>query len=372
MKRKVLFLITLLVCFVCLFVACRNESDHLNSASSDNNTVLQPDVSTVEGNETPTFSISSNIPGCVIDNNRICFDVSEKTDSYSFINAFIIPDCFKWELHWDKSCLPDLNIVSKTVNLEKGDNTLYALFINKGNTDDIYLFEIVVHRKYEVTVSYYYNGISQHSDTVTTHDYYEIEYSLPLDSVRYRFNYWEDESKKQIDSSRLLINGPTNFYANVTTYKTQTITVLSDELSKYFTVENVSLSYAYHNSECSNHPYVDFDVVFTPPSNVLSISNMDVKVVIGGEWAVEEYCSSFCSGYDDEGNYKSNVSNDGWHLRFSSTYIDFEHATIKTISKHFKADTSGNACNMSLLFYNIEISLKGSFQYEILTGSESN
>ena len=84
----------------------------------------------------------SDIENSVIEGNTIRFDVSNETDSFSFINAFTISENYRWELHWDKACIPSLNIVSKSVNLENGDNVLYALFINKNNTEDIHLYEL--------------------------------------------------------------------------------------------------------------------------------------------------------------------------------------------------------------------------------------
>ena len=92
------------------------------------------------------LEIKLNIDG-TIENNEIVINVCSDVETFSFLETFTIPDNYKWELHWDQACLPDLNIVSKTVNLEKGENILYALFINKNDTEKIYLYKIKLNRE---------------------------------------------------------------------------------------------------------------------------------------------------------------------------------------------------------------------------------
>lgn len=89
------------------------------------------------------FSLELNDNGKIKD-NLISINVCSLTENYSFINTFTISNNFKWELHYEQECLPELNIVSKTVDLIGKNNQFYALFINKNNSDDIYLYKVVI------------------------------------------------------------------------------------------------------------------------------------------------------------------------------------------------------------------------------------
>ena len=109
-------------------------------------------------NNSSKFSLSSNLDNCIIEGNEISITVSNGTNSLSFINAFSIPKNYKWELHYDKECLPNLNIVGKSVDLDYGTNILYALFTNKNNSDEIYLYEVNVYLICPSAVGTYYNS----------------------------------------------------------------------------------------------------------------------------------------------------------------------------------------------------------------------
>ena len=296
--------------------------------------------------------MKSNID-CEIDGYNIFVDVENECDSFSFINAFTIPNEYRWELHWDKSCLPDLNIVSKSVNVDEGDNKLYALFINKNDIDEIYLYEIILHRKYETTISFYVNGSIEYQDKIYTHELYKVVYESKLDSSRQKFNFWEDSKGNKVSGKNIYIEGPTKLYANITNFETETITVKNEDLSDYVKIENVRVVYEFHDYTCSSHPYVEFDVIFKVPVNALTVSNADIKVTIGGNWSVQGYSSYFYSGYDEVGRYVNSYTYGGYHMKFTYNFIDLENGSTSTYKKHFKAETSGNACNKELLSYNI-------------------
>lgn len=133
--------------------------------------------------EPDEFKLTPNIE-CEINGYQIDMIVENDVDSYSFINAFSIPDNYRWELHWDKSCLSSLAIVSKNVHLDEGDNILYCLFVNKNNPDEIYLYELIVHRIYNALLSYYlYNPNTEtisakpiYTERITTKKDYVLNY----------------------------------------------------------------------------------------------------------------------------------------------------------------------------------------------------
>ena len=125
----------MLVSCVSLFVSCDSSVDSPPTSSSDSS-----------DNNSSKFTLSTNLENCLIEGNDIKVTVPKSKNSISLIDAFSIPNNYKWELHYDKSCLPNMNIVSKNIDLEYGTNILYALFINKNNTDEIYLYEIKVYR----------------------------------------------------------------------------------------------------------------------------------------------------------------------------------------------------------------------------------
>ncbi len=173
MRKLLIALLTLIFSFCFVFTACNDEdkksssinngnSQNINSStdsSSNSNTDKTPDSSTNSSSspneEIQHFSLTTNIESCTIKGTIIQFSVPYTTYSYSFINSFNIPANYKWELHYDKSCLPNLNIVSKTADLNAGENVLYALFVNKNNADEIYLYEIHIYKEYRSAVGTY-------------------------------------------------------------------------------------------------------------------------------------------------------------------------------------------------------------------------
>lgn len=152
MKKHFLLILLsiLLICTIMLFAGCDDTPDSTNE--NGDGTTQTPSGDDSNGDNTSEFSLSANLENCTIEGDNISIAVSNSTNSFSFINAFNIPENYKWELHYDKSCLPSLNVVSKSVDLDEGDNTLYALFINKSNSDEIYLYEILVHRTAYISV----------------------------------------------------------------------------------------------------------------------------------------------------------------------------------------------------------------------------
>ncbi len=132
MNRKfLLFLLLLMLTTVTiLLIACENQDN-------------------IEPTE---FELTVNFQG-TFNGNKIHLNVDNDVDEFSFVDAFEYPSNYRWELHWDKACVPSLNIVSKNVNLEEGDNILYAIFINKIDEADIHLFEITIHREQSLTIT---------------------------------------------------------------------------------------------------------------------------------------------------------------------------------------------------------------------------
>ena len=146
MKKHFLLILLsiLLICTTIFFVGCDDTPDNANK--NDGGATQTPNDNNSNGDNTYKFSLSSNLENCTIEGDKINITVSNSTSSFSFINAFSIPETYRWELHYDKACLPNLNIVSKSVNLEYGTNVFYALFVNKNNSDEIYLYEVAVYR----------------------------------------------------------------------------------------------------------------------------------------------------------------------------------------------------------------------------------
>ena len=137
----ILYCSMIMVIFLgCVQVAPTEETSFLGSMPSNDN-------------QSKIF-VLSNVEDCLIEETTIRLNVANETVSYSFVDFFKISDDYRWELYWDKSCLPSLNIRSKTVDLEEGENYLYALFVNKQNEEDIYLYEIIVYRNDDFEIFY--------------------------------------------------------------------------------------------------------------------------------------------------------------------------------------------------------------------------
>ena len=139
------------LCFLLGLSACKStntttSSSNYNSNNSTSSIIhYNPSNSSASLSETP-FSLTINIENYTVNQNEISLEIPEEIHSYSFANSFTIPSNYKWELHWDKECLSSLNIVSKTVDLKNEITVLYALFINKNDFDDVYLYTINIKR----------------------------------------------------------------------------------------------------------------------------------------------------------------------------------------------------------------------------------
>lgn len=131
------------ISFMFSFISCNAPPQDYNTESLGTVPTITTETQVTSQNE---FFLSSTIQGAQISDHIISFSVPNSITSFSFINTLIIPSQYKWELHWDKECLPSLNIVSKTVDLDEGENQLYALFINKENFEDVHFYEIKVYR----------------------------------------------------------------------------------------------------------------------------------------------------------------------------------------------------------------------------------
>lgn len=207
MKKHFLLILLsiLLICTTMLFAGCDDTSNNTNE--NGDGTTQTPSGDNSNGDNTSKFSLSSSLENCTIEGDKINITVPNSTNSFSFINAFNIPENYKWELHYDRSCLPSLNVVSKSVDLDEGNNTLYALFVNKSNTEDIYLYEILIHRVYNAELKYYMlspNGSKTFikADNIATKQDYTLTY-IPNDSafdVGHNFSHYENIVGEKITS----------------------------------------------------------------------------------------------------------------------------------------------------------------------------
>ena len=280
-KHFLLILLSiLLICTTMLFVGCNDTPDNTNE--NGDGTTQTPSGDNSNGDNTSKFSLSSNLGNCTIEGDKINITAPNSTTSFSFINAFDIPENYKWELHYDKSCLPSLNVVSKSVDLDEGDNTLYALFINKNNSDDIYLYEIVLHRCYDITVSYEVLTVDKSStfvkcsrkDTISTLSKYELTYIPSENSFErgYSFGGYLDADLNEITQITPRTNTTIYIYQKPCTYKV-TFDAAGGNLS------NNSLNVTYKSSYILPEPQkaeFKFDGWF--------IENTNTEVSTSGTW----------------------------------------------------------------------------------------
>lgn len=179
------FFLPILFCFLVIIISsCEQENSlpNMQIIATIPTATLSENTSSINQTELDTaFSITINIEGSRIEDNRIIFSVHKDVSSYSFINAFTIPSQYKWELHWDKECLSSLNIASKTVDLIEGDNLLYALFINKNNPEDVYFYEIHASRECPTTEDIVNQALMELTTYTQSHfNNYPDDYLSPL------------------------------------------------------------------------------------------------------------------------------------------------------------------------------------------------
>lgn len=155
----------------------------LNASADSSNNNSKPSESTEGSNssnskepESEKFNIIANI-NCEIIDNEIYIKVSNTTATYSLIKAFTIPSNYEWKLYDNVECTNGA-ISSKTVSLAKGDNVFYALFENKNNSDDIYLYKIKIYRTIILDLKIVYFG-----DVDTVIDTIKIEYGTKIKDI---------------------------------------------------------------------------------------------------------------------------------------------------------------------------------------------
>lgn len=202
MKKHFLLILlsVFLICSTIIFAGCDNTPN--NTDENGGGTTETPSGDNTNTGDTSKFSLTTNIENCTIEGDKINITVSNDTKSFSFINAFDIPENYKWELHYDKSCLPSLNVVSKSVDLDDGNNTLYALFVNKNDADDIYLYEILVHRCHIVTISYYDGDTLLYTEDTLSGQTFTPNYRPAF--IGYDFDYWKTSNDKVFYNTLIL------------------------------------------------------------------------------------------------------------------------------------------------------------------------
>ncbi len=146
-----------------------------NSTNNSNDNTTNSNTNTTVDEE---FNLITNID-CDISQYSISIKVSNTTTSYSLINAFLIPSNFEWELYDNIEC-KDGKISSKNVNLETGDNVFYALFKNKNDSDDIYLYKITINRIIVIDLNVVYAFAPGEIHSI---DKIKIEYGTKIEDI---------------------------------------------------------------------------------------------------------------------------------------------------------------------------------------------
>ncbi len=183
-----------------------------------------------------------SVDGASIEGNKIFMLVNHSTDSVSLSSKVVCSDNSTWRLYYDK--LGQTEIPTKIAAgmggaLQNGDNVFYMVVTSNDGTQ-VNVYDITVHRSYQVSITYLHKGNTLKTDYVYTGTQYEVTYTP--DITGYTFHKWTDGSNVDAENS-FTVWGTTIFYASTTA---QTFTVTYD--AKGGTVKDSSITVTYDST----------------------------------------------------------------------------------------------------------------------------
>ena len=148
-------------------------------------------------------AVITAIKGAEINGTSIFMLVGKTTDSVSLSNKVTCSEGSVWKLYYDK--LGQMEIPTKIAagqsgELNDGDNIFYIV-VTSGDSTKVNVYEIKIHRQYEIFVNYYDGETLLDTEEVTSGNTFDARYIPKI--AGYTFNYWKNSKNQKYSESVL-------------------------------------------------------------------------------------------------------------------------------------------------------------------------
>lgn len=148
-------------------------------------------------------AVITAIKGAEINGTSIFMLVGKTTDSVSLSNKVTCSEGSVWKLYYDK--LGQMEIPTKIAagqsgELNDGDNIFYIV-VTSGDSTKVNVYEIKIHRQYEIFVNYYDGETLLDTEEVTSGNTFDARFIPKI--AGYTFNYWKNSKNQKYSESVL-------------------------------------------------------------------------------------------------------------------------------------------------------------------------
>ena len=148
-------------------------------------------------------AVITAIKGAEINGTSIFMLVGKTTDSVSLSNKVTCSEGSVWKLYYDKLGqveIPTKIAAGQSGELNDGDNIFYIVVTSSDSTK-VNVYEIKIHRQYEISVNYYDGETLLDTEEVTSGNTFDARYNPKI--AGYTFNYWKNSKNQKYSESVL-------------------------------------------------------------------------------------------------------------------------------------------------------------------------
>lgn len=224
---------------------------------------------------TQESAVVLSVDGASIDGINIFMLVDHSTDSVSLANKVVCSDDSVWRLYYDRmgqTEIPTKIAAGLSGVLTNGDNVFYIV-VTSQNGAQVNVYELTVHRSYQVTVSYYDSDALLETETTYTGESFTASYSPNI--IGYIFNGWKDKNGKAFTSDVLC--EVTHLYADKTarTYTATLIVNGGNELTDAEKTVTYNMSYFLPRPTRTGYTFTGWYIGSTQLTNANGLSLAD-------------------------------------------------------------------------------------------------
>ena len=148
-------------------------------------------------------AVITAIKGAEINGTSVFMLVDETTDSVSLSSKVTCSEGSVWKLYYDKLGqveIPTKIAAGQSGELNDGDNIFYIV-VTSGDSTKVNVYEIKIHRQYEIFVNYYDGETLLDTEEVTSGNTFDARYIPKI--AGYTFNYWKNSKNQKYSESVL-------------------------------------------------------------------------------------------------------------------------------------------------------------------------
>ena len=148
-------------------------------------------------------AVITAIKGAEINGTSVFMLVDETTDSVSLSSKVTCSEGSVWKLYYDKLGqveIPTKIAAGQSGELNDGDNIFYIVVMS-GDSTKVNVYEIKIHRQYEISVNYYDGETLLDTEEVTSGNTFDARYNPKI--AGYTFNYWKNSKNQKYSESVL-------------------------------------------------------------------------------------------------------------------------------------------------------------------------